>query len=546
MAIFREPASKFTMALMPFLALLIGYAVDHIANIRVGRVKPTKITRTLIATFFITTFIIATYPLVINPIETKTEELPFSSYIKIPDYWYQATNWLDNQSGYYRILITPLDDFYQMPYTWGYYGTDQFLERLIQKPIISTYYTYSYKTNPDVTLVLQQLQGTVKYNRTVEFKAFLDLLNIRYILQRNDVYYNFTGRNIISPNEMQAFLTAQPYIHLTQKFGQLDIYEYVENKPYMYTLNQTAPQQTTIKIENITTLEKTWNFNSSTNLEEWQNTTLEIHWQALQQLFLDNGTLKTELWNSTWGWKTINSPILPAQYGSTYQIQTDIKGQNAYQVHIKIAEYDRNKNIITAIYAVFVNDGTFAWTHETFNYELANKTTEYIQIQVWHGHETDKPFPNIIWIDNVQIRGYITILNTTGLDLIFPDTTQNQPATIISYEKINPTKITATVNATQPFILAISEALDSSWTAYANGKQYKPISLYLGLKGFQINQTGLLDVVIEYEPQRWFYIGCAISITTFLVCTAYLAYSYTRTKTILQKLKQKLTHHRYN
>ncbi|MGQ9507362.1 MAG: alpha-(1-_3)-arabinofuranosyltransferase domain-containing protein [Candidatus Bathycorpusculaceae bacterium] len=145
MAMFREPVSKFTMALMPFLALLIGYAVDHIANFKISEIKHTTLTRRFIATFFILTFVIGTYPLLTNPIETKTTRLPFSSYVKIPDYWNEATDWLNNQAGDYKILIAPPDDFYQMPYTWGYYGTDEFLERLIQKPIISTYYTYSYK-----------------------------------------------------------------------------------------------------------------------------------------------------------------------------------------------------------------------------------------------------------------------------------------------------------------------------------------------------------------------------------------------------------------
>ena len=546
MEMFREPVSKFTMAIMPFLALLIGYAVDHIANLKISKIIPTRFTKTFIATFFICTFVVTAFPLVANPIETKTQQVPFSSYVQIPNYWNQATDWLNNQTGEFKILVTPADDFYQMPYNWGYYGTDSFLERLIQKPIISNHYVYSYKENPDIVVTFQQLYSTIRYNRTNEFKAFLDLLNIKYILQRNDIQHNFTGRNIIPPSEMQNFLAQQPYISLIQRFGQLDIYECTEPKPYIYIVNPPTLQQTIIKIENITTLEHTWNFNSPTELEEWQNTTLKIHWQALQQLSLDNGTLKTELWNSTWGWKTINSPILPAQYGDTYQIQADVKGQNAHQVHVKIAECDENKKIITATYAAYVNDGTFDWTHITFNYELTNKTTEYLQMQVWHGHETDKPFPNVIWIDNVQIQGYITILNTTGLDLIFPNTTQNQPATIISYEKINPTKITATVNATQPFILAISEALDQSWTAYVNGTQIKPTSLYLCITGFQINQTGLLDITIEYEPQKWFFYGSIISLSTFLVCTVYLAYSYTKTKTILHKLKQKLTHHRNN
>jgi hypothetical protein len=128
-------------------------------------------------------------------------------------------------------------------------------------------------------------------------------------------------------------------------------------------------------------------------------------------------------------------------------------------------------------------------------------------------------------------------LNTTGLDLIFNNSTENQPATILDYSRSNPTKITAKVNATEPFILAVSEALDSSWTAYVNGKQYKPIPLYLGLKGFSIDQTGLLEVTIEYEPQRWFFYGSIISATTFLACITYLTYSYTKNKSILKRIQ---------
>jgi hypothetical protein len=97
--------------------------------------------------------------------------------------------------------------------------------------------------------------------------------------------------------------------------------------------------------------------------------------------------------------------------------------------------------------------------------------------------------------------------------------------------------MTASVNATQPFILALSEALDNSWTAHVNGRQYKPIPLYLGLKGFSIDQTGVLEITIEYEPQRWFLYGSIISAATFLACITYLTYSYTKNKPILKRIK---------
>jgi len=325
---------------------------------------------------------------------------------------------------------------------------------------------------------------------------------------------------------------------LTKKFAQLDIYEYDESKPYVYIINPSTLQQTTIKIENISTLERTWNFTYLTDLQEWQNATEPNQWQTIYTIDQDHNALKAELWNSTWGWKTLKSPLLPAQYGDTYQVQMDVKGQYAHEVHLKISEFNLDKNILSEIYTMYVKDGTFNWTHTTFTYEPTTSNTRYLQIQVWHGHETNKTFPNLVWIDNVQIKGYASILNTTGLNLIFQNATQNQLATIINYRKINPTKITATINAAQPFILAISETLDQSWTAYVNGKQIKPVTLYLGLAGFYINQTGQLEITIEYEPQKWFYYCSIISLSTFLACLTYLTYNWTKNKAIRKRISR--------
>jgi hypothetical protein len=534
MAMFREPTSKFTMALMPFMGLLVGYSVHKIATMKIGKPTSANFTK-LTAVVFAITFIVISYPLVTSPVETKTAQLPFSSYVRIPDYWYTATDWLNNQHGDYRILITPPDDFYMMPYAWGYYGTEEFLSRFVQKPILLTYYQ-PYRINPDSTTTTQYLRNAIVYGKTDEFKTLLDILNIKYILQRNDIQHDYADKDVIRSDEMQTFFAQQPYIHLIEEFGQLDIYEYIDYKPYIYIIETDAPQQITIKMENITTIDLTWNFTSLEDLYEWQSATPPNQWQSIYAITQDNNTLKAELWNSTWGWKTINSPLLPAQYGDTYQVQIETKAQNARDVHIKIVEYDQNKTAIAENRAAYVNDGTFDWTNTTFVYEPTDRTMKYLQIQVWHGHETNKPLPNVVRISKAQINGYSTILNATGLDLIFPDSTQNRPAAISSYTKVNPTRMIATVNATRPFILVVSEALDPSWTAYVNGKQIKPESLYLGLAGFRIDQTGQLEITVEYEPQKWFYYGSTISILTFLACLTYLTYNWTKNKTIWKRI----------
>jgi hypothetical protein len=550
MNMFREPVSKFTLIMIPLLALLIGYAIDKIAkNLTQNKFNQSTILPKIFTISIILIFVISTFPIVTNPIETKTEDIPYSSYIQIPQYWYKTNEWLNNQTGDFEILITPLDDYYQVPYSWGYYGSDSFLERFIQKPIISPCYTSSYTINPNTTMLMNQLRDAIKYNRTEEFETIMKLLNVKYILQRNDLDYEYmasTNRDIMKPDEMRKFLLNQPNITLVKTIEKIDIYEYTNAQPYVHIFESKQPQEYNIEISNETIVNLQWNFNSTDQLDEWKNTTLDNQFGAVCKLYLENDTLKFELWNSTWGWKTINSPLITAQYGAKYDFRLDVKGENTQDVHIKIFEYNKNMEITHAEYVYYVADGTFDWKNVQINYTPKNESTTSIQLSIWNGHETSKPFPNTIWIDNVEIQAFITKLTTANIQQALQRSTENPPATIIEYKKLNPTKITVKVNASQPFILAINEAHDPNWKAYLNGKTYNSIPIFSVMNGFQINQTGLLDVVIEYEPQNWFYIGCAISLTTLLTCTAYLAYSYTKTRNILQKLKQKLTRHSRN
>src|SRR5665811_1614519 len=90
-----------------------------------------KSIKVFILLFLAFSFVISSLPLL-------TGFEPTSSYVQIPRYWYQATNWINSQPGNWKVLLTPLNDYYQLPYTWGYYGSDQLLERLFEKPIVST------------------------------------------------------------------------------------------------------------------------------------------------------------------------------------------------------------------------------------------------------------------------------------------------------------------------------------------------------------------------------------------------------------------------
>ena len=82
-----------------------------------------------------------------------------------------------------------------MNYSWGYYGSDQLLERFFEKPIVSTAALNGYITNDNTSKDLMQIRTAVKSNNADEFKALLDLLSIKYIVQRNDVVTDIYDTN---------------------------------------------------------------------------------------------------------------------------------------------------------------------------------------------------------------------------------------------------------------------------------------------------------------------------------------------------------------
>ena len=289
-----------------------------------------------------------------------------------------------------------------------------------------------------------------------------------------------------------------------------------------------------------------WNFEKG-KLEEWQTNVPKIQTLSLdQKAYAGNCSLKAELNASTWGWKVLQSPMIPVSPVNTYKWDFYVAGENAHKVHAKIFEYDINNKSIAGYRMAGIGTGNF--TYENINFEYRpHQNASYMQLQIWHGSNTDQPLPNRVWIDNVKVYGY----QTSDLDVIWLYSTQKEnetlediftpneiPAEVIYYQKINPTKYIVEVNATKPFMLSFAEAYDPSWIAYINGERIEPIPLYSVINGFWINQTGQLEITIEYEPQKWFYYGSIISVTTLLACLTYLTYNRTKNKPIWKRTKR--------
>jgi hypothetical protein len=155
----------------------------------------------------------------------------------------------------------------------------------------------------------------------------------------------------------------------------------------------------------------------------------------------------------------------------------------------------------------------------------------------------------------------------------------------VGFELINPTKkLVHITGASKPFYLTMSESYHDKWQlqlnnskvqgffkswvpfakpdAVGNDKHFKymtflngwyvdPTELCASVQsdaldtlgtqdGCTLNPDGSYDIemVIEFTPQRYFYLGLLISGTTFIALISYLGYDWYRRKRYVKKFKK--------
>ena len=176
-------------------------------------------------------------------------------------------------------------------------------------------------------------------------------------------------------------------------------------------------------------------------------------------------------------------------------INASISAKEHSVVEFDVAEYSQDKTLLSN--SLLANlSGSFASVNVTSGFEPRTENTKYFKLLIWTFFNATETTQSTLTVDSVSVVGTGLKFKTTGLQYLYAINAENQSIQVVQVQHISPQKIIATVNATQPFILTTTQELDRFWVAYVNGEVVIPTSLYLGLKGFMINQTGRLQITL--------------------------------------------------
>ncbi len=221
---FRSPFEKFGLIIAFSYSFLVPLGILEVRRL----IKKRSISIGITAVILILLFGISVWPMWTGDvfsfyegaIPKEAKNVP-ATKVKIPDYWKKAANYINQDKEDYRIVFLPQSPFDGMWYKWkyGYAGADfGSVNLLFNRPVITQYIGNSY-ADAYRKMVLDELFLA----SSDIYSPLLGLMNIHYILVRNDI--NETFMNTIPLARIKELLGSVKPIYKIRSFGKLDLYK---------------------------------------------------------------------------------------------------------------------------------------------------------------------------------------------------------------------------------------------------------------------------------------------------------------------------------
>ncbi len=148
--------------------------------------------------------------------------------VKIPEYWWEAKQWLARQSDFFRILPLPMSKTYNTAYYWGegYSGGD-LIRWIVPQPVLNVNTGETFKTPMIIG------EAIAAGSQTKNISNLLGFLSTKYLLIRNDTRWEFLKWHDSSfnhlPENIKPFLEKQENLSLDKKIGELEFYRIADD-----------------------------------------------------------------------------------------------------------------------------------------------------------------------------------------------------------------------------------------------------------------------------------------------------------------------------
>jgi arabinofuranan 3-O-arabinosyltransferase len=226
MWLLREPLSKLGPMLVLLYAALIAIALEGVRDL-LSRSKgiPRAALGGGVAIMLVGAIGFA-YPMWTGQVIPDARPVLPPAHVSVPHGWIALAQTLDRSPVRGKALVLPLDDFYQVPTTWGYYGVDQIPRSLLTRPTIQFLPGSYYGELPTFASAVRDVQTALLNGDRAAVAPLLRALGVSYVIVRRDLDPTFPGRQFASPDALVSTLKGSAGIESQGSYGVADLFAF--------------------------------------------------------------------------------------------------------------------------------------------------------------------------------------------------------------------------------------------------------------------------------------------------------------------------------
>ncbi|MEA2647081.1 MAG: arabinofuranan 3-O-arabinosyltransferase, partial [Chloroflexota bacterium] len=166
------------------------------------------------------------YPLATGALVNQPREATPDTHVVQPAYWTEMAAYINALPGDGRVVVMPPDDFYQMPYRWGFYGSDEFIQQATGRGVLVPNGDGYSPGTAQLRGAVATVSAAILAHDWTLLDRLLDVLHSPYILVRTDLDTSLDGRDVESGEALVAALETDPGVRVVRAAGALRLYRH--------------------------------------------------------------------------------------------------------------------------------------------------------------------------------------------------------------------------------------------------------------------------------------------------------------------------------
>jgi arabinofuranan 3-O-arabinosyltransferase len=208
--LFREPMSKLGQLLVIFFGMLFAILLDSVwERWRDNRTTVNRVVKAVAWSAFIVV-ILQPYPLWTGAVIPDVRPQQPSAHVRVPQYWRDLATRINEDKRPGKVLVMPLDDYYQMPTTWGFAGVDSIPNLLIQHPVVQPKPDGYFGEVPGFGANVHAVETALISGDLDAVPRLLEASGISQIIVRHDLVRGMPGRSFADDRILTAALEMTP------------------------------------------------------------------------------------------------------------------------------------------------------------------------------------------------------------------------------------------------------------------------------------------------------------------------------------------------